>query len=39
MLVFTREWVEALAAALKEDDLYQQKAKGFDSSYPFIVEP
>ncbi len=39
MLVFTQEWIDALAAALKEDEVYQQKAKGFDSYYQFIVEP
>lgn len=39
MLVFTQEWIDALAAALKADEMYQQKAKGFDSSFQFIVEP
>jgi putative sterol carrier protein len=36
---FTKEWVDALAEALKRDQVYQEKAKGFDSSYQFVVEP
>lgn len=39
MLVFTKEWIDALAEALKEDDVYQKKAEGFDSSYQFVVQP
>ncbi len=39
MLVFTKEWIDALAKALKNDEVYQQKAKGFDSTYQFIIEP
>ena len=39
MYVFTKEWIDALAEALKADETYQKKAKGFDSSYQFIVEP
>lgn len=39
MHAFTKEWIDALAEALKNDEIYQKKAKGFDSSYQFIVEP
>lgn len=39
MYVFTKEWIDKLAEALKRDEIYQTKAKGFDSSYQFIVEP
>jgi putative sterol carrier protein len=39
MYVFTKEWIDALAEALKNDETYQNKAKGFDSTYQFVVEP
>ena len=39
MLVFTKEWIDELAEALKNDEIYQKKAEGFDSSYQFVVEP
>ncbi len=39
MVVFTKEWIDALAEALKTDEIYQNKARGFDSTYQFIVEP
>ncbi len=39
MLAFTKDWVDALADALKKDEVYQEKAKGFDSYYQFVVEP
>ncbi|MBW2443146.1 MAG: SCP2 sterol-binding domain-containing protein [Deltaproteobacteria bacterium] len=39
MYVFSKEWIDKLAEALKNDEIYQKKAKGFDSSYQFVVEP
>ena len=39
MYVFSEEWIDKLAEALKNDEIYQKKAKGFDSSYQFVVEP
>ncbi|UCF83572.1 MAG: SCP2 sterol-binding domain-containing protein [Desulfobacteraceae bacterium] len=39
MYAFTKEWISALAEALKRDEEYQHKAKGFDSSFQFVAEP
>ena len=39
MYVFSKEWIDKLAEALKNDEIHQKKAKGFDSSYQFVVEP
>jgi putative sterol carrier protein len=39
MLAFSKEWIEALAEELKNDDEYQQAAVGFDSRFQFVVEP
>lgn len=39
MLAFSREWIEALADKLKEDEEYQKAAVGFDAVFQFIVEP
>ncbi|MBC2715998.1 MAG: hypothetical protein HF978_11880 [Desulfobacteraceae bacterium] len=38
MLVFTKEWIEALAASLRENEKYQKSAKGFNSTFQFVVE-
>ena len=38
MLAFTKEWVESLAQILKNDAGYQEKARGFDSSFQFVVK-
>lgn len=39
MKVFSKEWVDQLADTLRRDAVYQDKAKAFDSSFQFIVEP
>lgn len=39
MLTFSKEWIDALAAKLKEDREYQEAAVGFDAVFQFIVEP
>ena len=39
MHVFTKQWIDNLAEALRNDEIYQTKAKGFDSSYQFVIEP
>jgi len=39
MLIFSEEWIEALAEKLKNDQDYQEAAKGFDAIFQFIVEP
>ena len=39
MLAFSKEWIEALAEKLKNDQEYQKAAEGFDSRFQFIVEP
>lgn len=39
MQFLSREWVETLAERLKEDPIYQKKAKGFDSYYQIIATP
>ena len=38
MLAFTKEWIDGVAAILKNDEVYQQKAEGFNSSFQFIVK-
>jgi len=38
MYVFSEEWIYALADLLKNDEVYQQKAKDFDSSFQFVVK-
>lgn len=38
MYAFTKGWIDALAETLRNDEQYQQKAKGFDSSFQFIAE-
>ena len=37
MYVFSKEWIDALAEALRSDENYQKKAEGFDSLYQFIA--
>ncbi len=39
MLTFSKEWIDALAEKLKNDDVYQKAAVGFDAIFQFIVEP
>ncbi len=39
MKVFTKEWIDALAEMLRNDETYQDAAEGFDSLFQFIVEP
>jgi putative sterol carrier protein len=39
MLAFSKEWIDALAGRLKEDEFYQEAARGFDAIFQFIVEP
>jgi putative sterol carrier protein len=39
MFAFSKEWIEALAEKLKNDQEYQKAAEGFDSYFQFIVEP
>lgn len=39
MILFSKEWVEALAEKLKHNDLYQKKAEGFDSYFQIIAKP
>lgn len=39
MLTFSKEWIDALAEKLKNDDAYQQAAVGFEAIFQFIVEP
>lgn len=38
MLVFTKEWIAALAAGLRDNEKYQKNAKGFDSTFQFVAE-
>lgn len=38
MFVFSEDWIHALADTLRNDTLYQGKAKGFDSSFQFVVK-
>lgn len=38
MLAFSKEWLERVADKLKHDEVYQQKAKGFDSSFQFVIK-
>ncbi len=38
MLAFTQEWIDAVAEVLRNDETYQRKAKGFDSSFQFVVK-
>lgn len=38
MLVFTREWIDSLAAVLRENEQYQKNARGFDSTFQFVAE-
>ena len=35
---FTLEWIDALAERLKADDRYQSLARGFDSSFQFVLK-
>lgn len=39
MKAFSKEWIDALAARLKNDQAYQSAAVGFDAIFQFIVEP
>lgn len=39
MKMFSKEWVEVFNEKLKADDVFQQKAAGFDSRFQFVVEP
>ncbi len=39
MLAFSKEWIEALADRLKDDNEYQKAAVGFDAVFQFVVEP
>jgi len=39
MLAFSKEWIDALAEKLKDDEKYQEAAVGFDSLFQFIIEP
>ncbi|MFC1889957.1 SCP2 sterol-binding domain-containing protein [Thermodesulfobacteriota bacterium] len=38
MIAFTKEWIDCVAGVLKNDELYQQKATGFDSSFQFVIK-
>ena len=38
MLAFSKEWIDAVAEALRNDEVYQHKAQGFDSYYQFVVK-
>ena len=38
VLAFTKEWIDGVAQILRNDELYQQKAKGFDSSFQIVVK-
>lgn len=38
MLVFTKEWIDALALSLLKNEKYQKSAQGFDSTFQFVVE-
>jgi putative sterol carrier protein len=38
MLAFSKEWIEALAEKLKNDQEYQKAAEGFDSRFQLIIE-
>ncbi|MEW6262297.1 MAG: SCP2 sterol-binding domain-containing protein [Thermodesulfobacteriota bacterium] len=39
MIFLSREWVEALAEMLRNDEDYQKKGKGFDSYYQIVATP
>lgn len=39
MKAFSKEWIDALALKLKNDEAYQDAAVGFDAIFQFIVEP
>jgi putative sterol carrier protein len=39
MLTFSKEWIDALAEKLKNDQAYQEAAVGFNAIFQFIVEP
>lgn len=39
MKVFSKEWIDALAAKLGKDEVYQKAAVGFEAIFQFIVEP
>jgi putative sterol carrier protein len=38
MLTFSKEWIDALAVKLKDDEAYQKAAVGFNAIFQFIVE-
>jgi len=38
MLAFSKEWIDALAERLRNDEEYQKAAEGFDAIFQFIVE-
>ena len=39
MYAFSKEWIDALAEKLRNDDEYQKAAEGFNSIFQFVVEP
>ena len=39
MIAMTKKWIDKVAIELKKDTEFQQKAKGLDSNFQFILDP
>lgn len=39
MKAFTGEWLDTLAKALRDDAMYQERTRGFDRAFQFVVQP